>query len=192
VRVKQSQRDGTERNQPITFVFGDAYHLTYKGLTDEDKFTMPFDLSIRSYPPLLCEGTIDDIAEKYRILPIRILIEQGRRYLPQGFMWTDSIKFQIKFITSLLLDHRISCRRRQDAFLERTMHSFMPAILFWMSWIYTFRDDPQLDPPSRKWRKSTSADGSEWWSVISANSQGKPILAEDPLKYWPNMLVIRL
>ncbi len=86
----QAQRDGAEGDKPgvsgRTVGYCDAHQFSYEGRAHEDQFAMPFDLSIGSHPPHLCQRGILDITNSLRIGSERGHIQGCRGDLTQGLV----------------------------------------------------------------------------------------------------------
>src|SRR5450759_30698 len=77
----------------------------------------------------------------------RWLIDRRWRLHVSCFVWTDLVVFLAEAIQRPLLLTAVRRRWLGRFLFQRTMHSFMPAILLRMPRSDAFRHDPQFDPP---------------------------------------------
>src|SRR4030042_1756869 len=125
MRIQQTQRNGTKRNQPTVLVLCDADEFANEGFTHEDEFPMPSDCPVGSYTPVLDERRIFNISKPFRIRPWREHVTASWRYLSQGFMRAHGVVHRNEAITHFLLSLGIGSRRLHGLLLDSTMQTFM-------------------------------------------------------------------
>lgn len=174
MRIQETQRYGSEGNEPAFLVFGYAYQLSDQGFTEVDESPAPLDLPIGTHPSDFGEGRIFDVTESFGIGPRRRNIQASRGDLAKGLVGTHVIILLSETIERLLLSLRRDCWRLHRLLLGGTVQSLMPAILFRVSRINTLWHNTYLNPPGRERRESPGAYGGERRAIITTFARGKP------------------
>jgi len=192
MRIQQTKRDRAEGNQPAILVFRDAYQLSNQCLTHKDEFSTPLDLSVGTYPSHLRQRGVLNVSKLFGIQSRRGHIPTSRGDLAQGLMRAQLVIHGEEAVAPFLLSLGTGCRRVHDLLLEGKVESFVSSVLLRMSWLDALGHNPQLDPPHREVRQSSSTYGGKGGTIVGADSQRQAVLPENTLKHGMHMGIIRL
>ena len=98
-------------------------------------------------------------------------------------MRPDVIEGSTEVVEVALLGTEVGLRRPSGLALEGSVHSFVTAILLWLTRFDGLGTDAETDPPSAEACEASEADGSEGRTVVGADDSGQAELAESPDEY---------
>ena len=111
-RVDEAELEVGEANEPFAVVgLGDPDRLASEHPADEDQFTTPLDLAIRTHAAYCAVVAIERLAQGTWVGTWRGLVERGRRLEAQGLVRAIDIELCAKAVERVLL--RSQCRGRR-------------------------------------------------------------------------------
>src|SRR5437899_6302204 len=107
-------------------------------------------------------------------------------------MRTNVVELGPKGIEASLLASQVRSLVPPNPVLERSMHPLVNPVLIRSAWLDPDRDDPELDPPSRKLRQPAQRHGAaEWSAVVGDQLPRYSMLAEDSFEDGLGRLHVR-
>lgn len=152
-----------------------------QGQSDEDALSSPTDVAVMrdashvEMRGIVRFGCASGIAAKARS------ISAGRRAIVKRFVRAQVVVLVHKTIEATLLGTQGFGGRTSGAVFERSMHSFMSAVILGTAGSRTIDTNAELHPMSRQTRETCDAGTGERRAVIRVDSGGQSILSEDPL-----------
>ena len=106
-----------------------------------------------------------------------------RRRIVESLMRPDGIEGAAEVVEVALLGTEVGLRRPSGFALEGSMHSFVTAILLWLTRFDGLGTDAETDPPSAEPCEASETDRSEWRTIVGADDGGNAELTKNLDEY---------